>query len=192
MTDKEREAFRRYIASAPSNEELLRQAREEWMKDPANVQQPGEHPIDWKIRRFFAHEAKCLKRSHDGVLIKCPACGTETKDLEGRCRKCHAVVNVQPAKGWWEDDMELGVTVCSCCDERLSTKMRNVRIVKVISCSGGTLRYYEKYIEIPICAKCNLRASIPFLGKKTLDKNALIHFLFKEGCGLDEYTSPIM
>ena len=190
MTDKEREAFRRYIASAPSNEELFRQVREEAMKDPANIQQPGEHPIDWMIRRFFAHEAKSLKRSHDGVLIKCPVCGAETRDLEGRCRKCHAVVHVQPANVWWEGDVKLGVTICSCCDERLSTKLRNVRIVKVVSCSGGTLSYFERYIAIPICAKCNLRASIPFWGKKILDKNALIHFLFQSGCGLDEMTSP--
>lgn len=192
MTEKEREAFRRYIASAPSNAELLRQAREEFLKDPANVQQPGEHPIDWRIRRFFAHESESLRRSHVGVIVKCPSCGNEVLDSDGKCKKCNAIIHPQPTKAWWEGDVKLGITVCSCCDERIATKMCQVRLVKVTSCLGGTLSYYEKYIHIPTCGKCYLKAKIPFVGKRTLDKNILLHYLFDhEGCGLDEYTSPL-
>lgn len=192
MTDREREAFWRLAKSLPSTHELIRQHSEMAMQDPRNiVQQPDEHPIDYRIRCFFAQEGNKLMRSHKGVIVKCPACGNETSDQNKQCGKCHAVIHKQETRAWWEGDVELGVTVCSCCDERLSTKLGNVRIVKVTGCSGGTIRYYEKFIRIPLCNKCWLRSKIPFWGKKILDKNFLIHSLFEQGCGLDEYTSPL-
>ena len=181
MTDREREAFWKLANSLPSTHELLRQHHEASMKadmdDPANTQQPGEHPIDWKIRQFFSHEGDSFRRSHVGVIVKCPSCGKEVSDHDGRCKKCNATIHPQQVRAWWEGDVELGTTVCSCCDERLATKMCKVRIVKVTSCIGGTVSYYEKYIQIPTCGKCYLKAKIPFMGKKTLDKNILLELL---------------
>lgn len=196
MTDREKEAFWKLANSLPSTRELLRQHHEASMRaamnDPTKMQQPGEHPIDWEIRRFLTNEKSQLKRSHVGTLVKCPSCGKEVSDTDGRCKKCNATIYPQPVRAWWEGDVELGTTVCSCCDERLATKMCRVRIVKVTSCIGGAISYYEKYIQIPTCSRCYMKAKIPFIGKKTLDKNILLHFLFEHcGCGLDEYTSPL-
>lgn len=176
MTDKEREAFWRLAKSGPSGEEMRRQYAERLSRGVANSQQPSEHPIDGMIRCFLEREGN----SHEGVFVRCPVCGNETCNILGKCEKCNTPINNQMVKG-----------MCSCCGERLATKIRKVRIVKVKSCCGGLLSYYERYIKIPICAKCNLHSHIPFLGKKTLGKNQLVNYLFSCGCGLSEMSSDV-
>ncbi len=155
------------------------------------MNQRSEHPIDTLISRFFEECGWKLRRSHDGCLVNCPACGLEVHDSCGRCQMCGAAVPQHPSRPWWEGDVEFGTTICSCCDERLATKMSKVRIVKVVGWCGGSISWYERYVQIPTCSKCNLRVKVPFLRKRILSQNLLFQYLFTHGCGLNVCNSPL-
>ena len=189
----DKEAFDRYIASLPSNEELLRRMEENAAKDPNNVRRPGENPIDFIVRRFMGAELKYyVVPRPDKILISCPACGKDVYDTDGRCKRCMAMLHKQETRQWWEGEIELGVTICSCCNERLSVMMKKIPLVKIKSWSGGTISYYESSVTIPVCKKCNFKSCLPFIGKRVLDRNILLHYMFGSGCGLGVASAPLM